>query len=164
MNEVIIAAIAAGLSSVITIVGKVIVDITKAKKEPDKSDLELKDELEREKEKNEAAIEAFTNFGKEIKSSVENLKNDLTQRIEDVDKRLDDMDKRIEDYRKETREINKSAIRHSITEIYFEHCNSKTLDMRTKEDLCSLYNAYSSVGGNSFAHELYEEMMTWQVK
>ena len=157
MNELIIAAIAAGLGSVITIVGKVIVDITKAKKEPDQSDLELKDELEREKEKSEAAIEAFTNFGKEIKSSVEDLKNDLTQRIEDVDKR-------IEDYRKETREINKSAIRHSITEIYFEHCDSKTLDMRTKEDLCSLYNAYSSVGGNSFAHELYEEMMTWQVK
>lgn len=150
MNEVIIAAIAAGLGSVITIVGKVIVDIIKAKKEPDQSDLELKDELEREKEKNEAAIEAFTNFGKEIKSSVEDLKNDLTQKIED--------------YRKETREINKSAIRHSITEIYFEHCDSKTLDMRTKEDLCSLYNAYSSIGGNSFAHELYEEMMTWKVK
>lgn len=78
MNEVIIAAIAAGLGSVITIVGKVIVDIIKAKKEPDQSDLELKDELEREKEKNEAAIEAFTNFGKEIKSSVEEFKDDLT--------------------------------------------------------------------------------------
>ena len=74
------------------------------------------------------------------------------------------MDKRIEDYRKETREINKSAIRHSITEIYFKHCDSKTLDMRTKEDLCSLYNAYSNIRGNSFAHELYEEMMTWQIK
>jgi hypothetical protein len=35
INEVIIAAIAAGLGSVITIVGKVIVDIIKAKKEPD---------------------------------------------------------------------------------------------------------------------------------
>lgn len=78
MNEVIIAAIAAGLGSVITIAGKVIVDIIKAKKEPDQSDLELKDELEREKEKNEAAIEAFTNFGKEIKSSVEEFKDDLT--------------------------------------------------------------------------------------
>lgn len=115
MNEVIIAAIAAGLGSVITIVGKVIVNIIKVKKEPDQSDLELKDELEREKEKNEAAIEAFTNFGKEIKSSVEDLKNDLAQRVGDIDKRLDNMDKRIEDYHYETCEINKSAIRHSIT-------------------------------------------------
>ena len=119
---------------------------------------------QRTKEKPEAAIEAFTNFGKEIKSSVEEFKDDLTQKIENVDKRLNDVDKRINDYRKETREIDKSTIRHSITEIYFEHCDSKTLDMRTKEDLCSLYNAYSSIGGNSFAHELYEEMMTWQVK
>lgn len=34
MNEVIIAAIAAGLGSVITIIGKVIVNIIRAKKEP----------------------------------------------------------------------------------------------------------------------------------
>lgn len=157
MNEVIIAAIAAGLGSVITIIGKVIVDIIKAKKEPDQADLELKDSLQREKEKNDAAIQAFTDFGKDIKGAVEELKSELTQRIEE-------MDKRIESYRKETREINRSEIRHSITQIYFEHCDDKTLDMRTKEDLCSLYNAYSSIGGNSFAHELYEEMMTWQVK
>jgi hypothetical protein len=36
--------------------------------------------------------------------------------------------------------------------------------MRTKDDLCSLYEAYTSIGGNSFAHELYEEMMGWDVK
>lgn len=164
MNEVIIAAIAAGLGSVITIIGKVIVDVIKAKKElikaekePDQADLELKDTLQREKEKNDAAIQAFTDFGKEIKGAVEELKSEITQKIEE-------MDERIESYRKETREINRSEIRHSITQIYFEHCDDKTLDMRTKEDLCSLYNAYSSIGGNSFAHELYEEMMTWQVK
>lgn len=70
----------------------------------------------------------------------------------------------IESYREETREINRSELRHSITEIYFEHCDEKMIDMNTKNDLCSLYEAYSKIGGNSFAHELYEEMMTWQVK
>lgn len=113
----------------------------------------MKDTLQREKEKNDAAIEAFTNFGEGIKEAVEGLSQ-----------KIDNMDTRIENYRYETREINKSALRHSITEIYYKHCDEKMLDMNTKNDLCSLYEAYTSIGGNSFVHELYEEMMTWQVK
>lgn len=157
VNEVIIGAIAGAIVLVLGELGKVIVNIIKAKKEPDQSDLELKDQLQREKEKNDAAIEAFTEFGKEIKGTVEELKSELTQKIEDMDTKIDS-------YREETREINRSELRHSITEIYFEHCDDKMLDMNTKNDLCSLYESYKSIGGNSFAHELYEEMMTWQVK
>lgn len=153
MNEVIIGAIAGALVLVIGKVGEIIVNIIKAKKEPDQTDLEMKDTLQREKEKNDAAIETFTNFGKEIKEAVDGLSQ-----------KIDNMDTRIEDYRHETREINKSALRHSITEIYYKHCDEKMLDMNTKNDLCSLYEAYNSIGGNSFAHELYEEMMTWQIK
>lgn len=153
VNEVIIGAIAGALVLVIGKVGEIIVNIIKAKKEPDQTDLEMKDTLQREKEKNDAAIEAFTNFGKEIKEAVEGLSQ-----------KIDNMDTRIEDYRHETREINKSALRHSITEIYYKHCDEKMLDMNTKNDLCSLYEAYTSIGGNSFVHELYEEMMAWQIK
>ena len=80
MNPALIAAIAAGLGSVIGVVGKVIVDVIKAKHEPDQADLELKDELAREKEKNDAAIEAFTDFGKivsirKLPTSLRKLKN-----------------------------------------------------------------------------------------
>ena len=164
MNEGIIAAIAAGLGSVITVIGKFIVNIIKAKKEPDETDEKLKQEIDAEKQKSDAAIEAFTEFGTEMKESFETLKSELTQKIECVEGKIEDLDNRIEDYRHETREINKSEIRHSITQIYFEHCDDKTLDLNTKNDLCSLYQAYSSIGGNSFAHELYDEMMTWQIK
>jgi predicted RNase H-like nuclease (RuvC/YqgF family) len=153
VNEVIIGAIAGALVLVIGKVGEIIVNIIKAKKEPDQTDLEMKDTLQREKEKNDAAIEAFTDFGKEIKEAVEGLSQ-----------KIDNMDTRIEDYRHETREINKSALRHSITEIYYKHCDEKMLDMNTKNDLCSLYEAYTSIGGNSFVHELYEEMMALQIK
>ena len=43
MNPALIAAIAAGLGSVIGVVGKVIVDVIRANHEPDQADLELKD-------------------------------------------------------------------------------------------------------------------------
>ena len=157
MNEVLIAAIFAGLGGLVGAIGKVIVDVIKAKHEPDQADLELKDELQREKEKNDNAIATFTDFGKEIKASVEELKNEMTQKFNDIDDK-------ITNYREETRNINKSELRHSITQIYYKYKDDKTLDLRTKDDLCSLYEAYSSIGGNSFAHELYEEMMNWQVK
>lgn len=113
--------------------------------------------MDEEKRKNDAAIEMFTKFAEDIKNSVEELRSELTEKLEA-------MDKRIEEYRHETREINKSEVRHSITQIYYEHCDDKTLDLNTKNDLCSLYQTYSAIGGNSFAHELYNEMMTWQVK
>lgn len=157
VNEVIIGAIAGAIVLVLGELGKVIVNIIRAKKEPNQQDLELKDQLQREKEKNDAAIEAFTEFGKEMKKAFEEFKSDITQKFEEMDTKIDS-------YREETREINRSELRHSITEIYFEHCDDKMLDMNTKNDLCSLYESYKSIGGNSFAHELYEEMMTWQVK
>ena len=153
MNEVIIAALAAGVGSIITIIGKVIVDIIRAKKEPDESDLELKNELEREKEKSNSAIE-------DLRQTV----LELRQSIDKVNENVDQLQNKIEDYQKETREIDKSGLRHSITQIYFENCDEKVLDLRTKNDLCSLFEAYSKIGGNSFAKELYEEMMCWEVK
>ena len=153
MNEAIIAAIAAAVGGILTILGKVVVDIIKAKKEPDQSDLELKDELEREKEKNNNAIEMFKQVAAELRSSINCVNENVNQ-----------LSEKIEDYREETREINKSELRHSITEIYFEHCKEKSFDLNTKNDLCSLYEAYSGIGGNSFAKELYEEMMDWDVK
>lgn len=166
-----VGAIATAVGSVIGVVGKISVDIIKAKKEPDQADLELKDELEREKDKNNAAIERFTNVAKELTAAVEDLRTDFNKRMDDSDKkfvevnqRIDEMDKRIEEYRNETREINKSELRHSIIQIYYQNLDDKKIDIRTKEDLCSLYAAYDSIGGNSFAHEVYEEMMNWEVE
>lgn len=152
MSEVIIAAIAAALASVITVTGKVIVDVIKARRAVDEGE-ELKEDFEKEKDKNDAAIAAFTAFGEKIETSIDGMKQEMA-----------DMRKDIQTYRDETREINKSELRHSITQIYFENKDSRTLDLRTKDDLCSLYEAYSSIGGNSFAHELYEEMMNWNVR
>ena len=171
MNEVILAAIFAGVGSIITIIGKVIVDIIRAKKEPDEADEALKNQLNDEKAKNDAAIEAFTDFGKQITASVEqiktdvaNIKEDVMSFKEEVTKKFDEVNAKMDSYRNETREINKSSLRHEITQIYFANYEAKTLDMRTKEDLSSLYEAYSSIGGNSFAHDLFVEMQSWEIK
>nr|DAD58790.1 MAG TPA: hypothetical protein [Caudoviricetes sp.] len=39
--------------------------------------MELKDELQREKEKSDTAIATFTDFGKDIKKCVEDMKTEM---------------------------------------------------------------------------------------
>lgn len=46
MSEALLAAIFAGIGTLVGVIGKVIVDIIKAKKEPDESDLRLKEEVD----------------------------------------------------------------------------------------------------------------------
>jgi len=46
MSEALIAAVFAGVGGLIGVLGKVIVDVIKAKKEPDESDLRLKEEVD----------------------------------------------------------------------------------------------------------------------
>lgn len=85
MNEVIIAALAAGIGSIITIIGKVIVDIIRVKKEPDEADLELKNELEKEKEKNDNAISTFESVATELRASIENVNENVNQLQEKIE-------------------------------------------------------------------------------
>lgn len=56
------------------------------------------------------------------------------------------------------------ALRHSITKIYEEYKNKKVLPINIKEDLCSMYESYANLGGNSFVHTIYEEMIEWDVE
>ena len=61
-------------------------------------------------------------------------------------------------------EATRASLRHSITYIYEKYKDEKVLPGNTKNDLCSLYAAYTKLNGNSFIHEIYEEMMKWDTK
>lgn len=58
---------------------------------------------------------------------------------------------------------NLNMLRHSITIIYEQYKKEKKIPSRIKEDLCILYEDYSSRGGNSYVHMIMEEMMDWEV-
>ena len=57
-----------------------------------------------------------------------------------------------------------SSLRHSITRIYEEYKNNKTLPSNVKEDLCSLYENYLKLGGNSYVKQITNEMLSWKVE
>lgn len=53
------------------------------------------------------------------------------------------------------------SLRHSITGIYEKHKGEKKLPIHVKEDLFSLYEQYSKLGGNSYVHTIVDEMQKW---
>lgn len=55
------------------------------------------------------------------------------------------------------------VLRHSITKIYEEYKTQKAFPINIKEDICKMYESYTKLGGNSYVHVIYEEMMNWDV-
>ena len=70
----------------------------------------------------------------------------------------------IKDILKLDKEATMAELRHSITYIYEKYLPNRTLPPNAKKDLCSLYEVYVALGGNSYVHEIYEDMMQWEVR
>lgn len=146
MSEALIAAVFAGVGGLIGVLGKVIVDVIKAKKEPDESDLRLKEEVDQQKEE---------------------FKNSLMSLVEKVDKGFEKVNadnQGLNDMLVKTQKNQEVSIRHSITEVYYKYCREKKFPHNVKQDICFLFAAYEQLGGNSYVHELYDEMMTWEAE
>lgn len=155
MDTAIIAAIVGGISATIGALGTVIVNIIRARKEPDETDLELKNNLEKEKEKSDAAIETFTEFGKDIKASIEELKN----KIDDLETQARNRFDQIDDKFLEVEGTNDDMIRNTLTHIYFKYKNDKKIPHYEKENVLHLSARYK---GNSYVHTIIDEMKAWE--
>lgn len=143
MNEVVLAAIFGGMGTIIGTAGKVIVDVIKAKKEPDENDIKLKAEVDHQKE--------------EFKQSLHALSKEVKQGFSDIKKQMGEIRKQNESMQKN----QETSLRHSITEVYYKYKDKKKFPNNVKQDICFLFAAYERLNGNSYVHEIYEEMMQW---
>lgn len=94
------------------------------------------------------------------KSYKENTEQIVTDKVEEVKTLLVDLKTNIE----KDQEATRASLRHEITYIYEKYKDRKVLPGNTKKDLCSLYEVYILLNGNSYVHEIYEEMMKWDTK
>ena len=140
MNEVIIAAIAAGVGAILTALGKMVVDIVKAKNEPKIKEIELGDKFE---------------------TQVQNLKDSLTQNFEEIKESVEDLGDKLDKFRIEQKTYNISMIRHEIVDTYETYKEEKRIPLPVYQSVLDLYDKYASLGGNSFVHEVIEEIKTW---
>ncbi len=94
------------------------------------------------------------------KSYKEHTEQIVTDKVEEVKTLLVDLKADIE----KDQEATRASLRHEITYIYEKYKDRKILPGNTKKDLCSLYEVYILLNGNSYVHEIYEEMMKWDTK
>lgn len=94
------------------------------------------------------------------KSYKEHTEQIVADKVEEVKTLLVDLKADIE----KDQEATRASLRHEITYIYEKYKDRKVLPGNTKKDLCSLYEVYILLNGNSYVHEIYEEMMKWDTK
>lgn len=141
MSEVIIAAIAAGVGAILAAAGKMVVDIVKAKNEPKIKELEL---------------------GEKFETQIQGLENSLTQRFEEVKESLEDLSLEVNNFRSEQKETNIALIRHEIVDTYEIYKNEKKIPLPVYQSVLDLYDKYTGLGGNSFVHEVIDEIKMWE--
>lgn len=98
---------------------------------------------------------------KKPKNLIKNLIIDIqTEHDKEIKKLLEEINDKVA--------INKdgtlASLRHSITDIYETYKGEQSLPLHIKKDLCSLYENYIKLGGNSYIVELFEVMHNWKIK
>ena len=83
------------------------------------------------------------------------IKEQFDEENKEIKNLLSNIDKKIET----NREASLAALRHEITAIYDLYYPQGHLPVNVRKDLISLYDAYRKNGGNSYAEELYNELI-----
>lgn len=65
---------------------------------------------------------------------------------------------------KTIKEGQKCLLRSEMLRIYYEHNKKDTIGQFEFENFMMLYNAYKSLGGNSFIDKVKEEVKNWEVE
>lgn len=100
-------------------------------------------------------------IAKKPKNWIKNLiKEAQAEHTKEIKKLLEEINEKVA--------INKNgelaSLRHSITDIYETYKDDEALPLHIKKDLCSLYENYIKLGGNSYVVELFEVMHSWKIK
>lgn len=59
--------------------------------------------------------------------------------------------------------VDKAMIKDSITRIYYKYHRRKQIPINVRENAFHLLEVYDSLHGNSFVHDLVDQMKTWQI-
>lgn len=90
------------------------------------------------------------------------IRNPSTNKLREVLQEENDIqNKTLIDELNKQKDSTTVLLRHEITNLYYKKINVKELTQFEKQDLISLFELYTSLGGNSYVHQLYNEMMNW---
>ena len=140
MSEAIIAAIAAGVGAVLTGLGTVIVNVIKAKNEPKIKEIEL---------------------GEKFDTQLDSLKNSIKFSFEEIKESVENLSDKLDSFQIDQKNYNIAMIRHEIVDTYETYKEQKKIPLPVYQSVLDLYDKYKGLGGNSFIHEIIEEIKEW---
>lgn len=141
------------LAAIIGAVGVALVNIIKAAFSRNQN---KKDQLDHE----ENLIKLSSSMTN-VNQAISELRSEMSSLLNGMSKDMDRIDRKLEDFHSEWKDYNIAMLRHDITSIYEHYKSSAAIPKVIYESTMSLYDKYSSLGGNSYVHEIVEEMKTW---
>ena len=97
-----------------------------------------------------------------VNQAISELRNEIMPMLNGMSKDLDRVDKKLEDFHSEWKDYNIVMLRHDITSVYEHYKDAAAMPKIIYESTMNLYDKYSSLGGNSYVHEIVEEMRQWE--
>lgn len=97
-----------------------------------------------------------------VNQAISELRSEIMPMLNGLSKDLDGVDRKLEDFHTEWKDYNIVMLRHDITSVYEQYKSSAAMPKVIYESTMNLYDKYSNLGGNSYVHEIVEEMKTWQ--
>lgn len=96
-----------------------------------------------------------------VNQAISELRNEMTSLFNGFSKDLDKLDRKLDDFHSEWKDYNVVMLRHDITSVYEYYKDRAAIPKVVYESTMSLYDKYQGLGGNSYVHDIIEEMKTW---
>lgn len=97
-----------------------------------------------------------------VNQAISELRAEIMPMLNGLSKDLDRVDRKLEDFHTEWKDYNIVMLRHDITSVYEQYKSSAAMPKVIYESTMNLYDKYQALGGNSYVHDIVEEMKTWQ--
>lgn len=96
-----------------------------------------------------------------VNQAISELRSEMSSLLNGMSRDMDRIDKKLEDFHSEWKDYNIVMLRHDITSVYQHYKSSAAIPQGIYQSTMELYDKYQSLGGNSYVHEIVEEMKTW---
>lgn len=94
--------------------------------------------------------------------AISELRAEIMPMLNRLSKDLDVVDGKLEDFHTEWKDYNIIMLRHDITSVYQNYKSSAAIPQGIYQSTMELYDRYEDLGGNSYVHEIVEEMKEWK--
>lgn len=96
-----------------------------------------------------------------VNQAISELRSEMSSLLNGMSKDMDRIDRKLEDFHSEWKDYNIVMLRHDITSVYQHYKDSAAIPQGIYQSTMELYDKYQGLGGNSYVHEIVEEMRTW---